>query len=282
MATNTVVEGDQRKKIEKKLDEIKRQIKQRSGYPWNAQALDRALQRLINGEFDGANAPRIEVSESASAVAPAALRQALSVQDEVEQLVEHMLRHNYHCHADATGLSGADYKSRWTAPAVLEGIEELRALYAGRLPRILLVDNTLTVPQLVQLGNIMVWTALERCTDVVPVPQVDGMPLKRYVACWQDGTAHLSEDHTVEWCRANFAQDEVGLVSRELLHLPVEHEVVLRHHGVDGAGSSNGAARAPFVNWFHRAQPSFDAVVVRGRGAGCGSGSRGIRVVPVL
>ncbi|MBI5221678.1 MAG: hypothetical protein HY979_02650 [Candidatus Magasanikbacteria bacterium] len=46
-----ILTGDQYKKLDSKLDEIKRQLKQKNGYPFDQQMLNRALQLVIDGQF---------------------------------------------------------------------------------------------------------------------------------------------------------------------------------------------------------------------------------------
>ncbi len=48
---NTIVTGDQYMQIDDKIREIKRQLRQRNGYPFSVGALERALQRIVEGEF---------------------------------------------------------------------------------------------------------------------------------------------------------------------------------------------------------------------------------------
>ena len=48
---NTIVTGDQYMQIDIKLAEIKRQLRQRNGYPFSVKAVESALQRIVEGEF---------------------------------------------------------------------------------------------------------------------------------------------------------------------------------------------------------------------------------------
>ncbi|MFH1631931.1 MAG: hypothetical protein ABIA47_02835, partial [bacterium] len=88
-------------------------------------------------------------------------------------------------------------------------------------------------------------------------------------------------DHTVAWWMDNHADDEYGLVTCEGLHLPVEHEKVLRHHGVDLPGSRYDEVSAPDAGWFGFSQPSLSANHVEVRNSCDGVVSRGSVVVPV-
>ncbi|MFH1631599.1 MAG: hypothetical protein ABIA47_01055, partial [bacterium] len=180
------------------------------------------------------------------------------------------------------GMKGADYRALWIAPSVIEQVCELKELYRGRFDHLLLVDATLGNSALVSCGNVYKYVDPDECRDIVGSPKdKDGKPLKRYIAFFQDGTRHLSADHTVAWWMGNHADDEYGLVTCEGLHLPVEHEKVLRHHGVDLPGSRYDEVHAPFASWFDGSQPSLNASHVEIRNSHYGVVSRGSVVVPV-
>ncbi len=48
---NTIVTGDQYMQIDDKIREIKRQLRQRNGYPFSPRDLELALQRIVEGEL---------------------------------------------------------------------------------------------------------------------------------------------------------------------------------------------------------------------------------------
>ena len=48
-----IVTGELYEKLDAKLFEIKRQIRQKGGYPYDPEALDKALQKVVEGRFAG-------------------------------------------------------------------------------------------------------------------------------------------------------------------------------------------------------------------------------------
>lgn len=195
------------------------------------------------------------------------------------RFIEAMIRAG--CHAATNGgkgLSPRKYKALW--PSVVSQPAE----YAGRLNSVLAVDLTLAIPALVACGNTYIWVDPASRDDLIqpPTHPDTGAPLTRYIAFCQLGTVHLG--HPAEQCRREFEArgDEVGLVSREGLHLPIQHERHLRQSAVDLPGSRDSEGCAPCVSWFDGAQPGFrGGVGVRFRVSYYGSASRGIQVVPV-
>lgn len=185
--------------------------------------------------------------------------------------IKAMIRAGYHT---ASGMSEANYRALW--PKTVTQPPE----YAGRFDQVLLVDRTIDSAQLLACGKIVEYITTVSCEDLVEAPKgKDGKPLSRYVAFFQDGRKNM--DRTVEECRSGFEKDEVGLVTLEGLHLPVQYEKSLRHHAVDLSGSRYGEFRAPFVNWFAFDQPGLGAGAVQCGASGYGSASRGSQVIPV-
>ena len=190
------------------------------------------------------------------------------IADKVELLIEH----GYHT---ACGMEADAYRGLW--PEAVEQPPE----YLSRLDIPLLVDGTITADRLAECNrNTQFWVQPGACENLVPQPMHTefGAPLTRYVA-WIQLSRWIN--HNVEQACAEMPADEVGLVSAEGLHLPGQCEKHLRKFAVDLPGSRHGAVRAPCVHWFGLARPHFDAHDVRARGPRYGSGSRGIRVVPV-
>lgn len=194
---------------------------------------------------------------------------------DISSLVEKMIRAGIHKVTEGgKGMSAKAYKKLWpkTVPQPPE--------YAGRFDHALLVDTTVNLAALVEHGNVVVYTDPASCEDIVNAPtREDGTPLTRYIAFFQDGSKN--KGRSVEDCRTSFADNEVGLVTREGLYLPIQHEPILRDHGVDFPGSRGGDWRAPYVSWFDYDQPGFVVVGVQGRGPSYGSASRGSVVIPV-
>ncbi len=185
--------------------------------------------------------------------------------------IEAMIRAGYH---EASGMSAEQYRALWPK-SVTQPPE-----YAGRFDQVLLVDRTIAPEKLIALGSIVEYAKFANCTDLVDAPKgKDGKPLMRYVAFFQDGSRNLGR--AVEDVRETYAQDEVGLVTSEGLHLPVQHEKSLRHHAVDLPGSRYSEFFAPYVLWFARARPELHADDVQGGGPRYGSASRGSQVIPI-
>lgn len=196
-----------------------------------------------------------------------------------KSLVAAMTRAGYHTVAlgpDGVnrGMPASTYRKLW--PATVEQPVE----YRGRFDTILCVDTTLGPSALMEQGRIVQGVNPDSCTDLVPIPtDKDGQPLKRYIAFVQLGERHLNRK--VEDCCAGFATDEGGLVTREGLHLPVEHAAYLKRYACDLAGSRYDGMYAPCVYWFGSSQPKFNADHVQPPNPCYGSASRGSRVVAV-
>lgn len=193
-------------------------------------------------------------------------------------LVNRLIRAGYHTVARAPdgtiGMTASVYKKLWPKEV------EQPAEYTGRFDGILLVDVTISQAELVSRGKIDTYVEPAACTDLVPAPtNADGTPIVRYVAFVQLGEKNLKR--TVEDCTATFASDEVGLVTTEGLHLPVQHETYLRKWAVDLAGSRSKSLYAPCVRWFAFARPKFVADDVRNPHLSFGSASRGSKVIAV-
>lgn len=190
--------------------------------------------------------------------------------------VQAMIKAGYHAVTDTgQGMKAAKYRKLW--PSTVQVPEE----YVGRFDSVLLVDRTILLEALLERGNIHTWTAPSSCTDIASTPTyADGTPITRYIAFVSLGEKNL--DRSVKDCCSNFVADEVGLVSIEGLHLPVQHETYLRRLAVDLPGSrSSGKSLAPNVLWLDLAQPRFSTPDIRHRNGYYGSASRGSRVIPV-
>ena len=88
----------------------------------------------------------------------------------------------------------------------------------------------------------------------------------------------MNPDHTVEWCRDNAQEDEIGLVTCEGLHLLVQ---LRNRYGVDLCGSSYNGDSAPCIAWCPVSQSRLDSVEIDcQRGRFC-SVFRGSLVMPV-
>ncbi len=177
----------------------------------------------------------------------------------------------------ACGMTSEAYTKLW--PQVAKQPAE----YAGRFDAVLLVDRSIAIPKLVQCGNLLQGLDSAACNDLTPrdAPQhpKTKAPLARYVAWVQLGQRNLGR--TLEACCADFAVDEVGLVTVEGLHLPVQHQPHLRRWVVDLAGSRFSEIHAPYVSWFSDDWPYFYTNDVHHARLLCGSGSRGRQVIPV-
>lgn len=166
------------------------------------------------------------------------------------------------------GMPASTYRKLWPK-TVIRPPE-----YVGRFDEMLLVDSTIAIPELVKRGNCDIWVDPALCADLVSAPESG-----RYIAFVQLGEKNLNR--SVEDCFKTFASDEVGLVSVEGLHLPVQHEAYLRRFAVDLGGSRYESVDAPYVLWFDRARPYFFAHVVRHSHPFYGSASRGVKVIAV-
>lgn len=184
---------------------------------------------------------------------------------DISDKVELLIKAGYH---QAAGLSASAYRQLWPR-TVTQPVE-----YAGRFDEVLLVDRAITLPDLVKRGNIYTWVNPASCANLAPVSTAS-----RYIAFIQLGQKNLGRP--VEDCAKTFAPDEVGLVTVEGLHLPVQHAAHLRHYAVDLAGSRYESVDAPYVCWFDSDRPRFGAHGVRCGTSGCGSASRGSTVITV-
>lgn len=194
-------------------------------------------------------------------MAPSASGRLIDISDQVELLI----KAGYH---QAAGMSASAYRKLWPR-TVTQPVE-----YAGRFDEVLLVDRTIAKFEHVNRGNIYAWVDPASCSDLVKAPLAS-----RYIAFIQLGQKNLGR--TVEDCAKTFAPDEVGLVTVEGLHLPVQHAAYLRHYAVDLAGSRCGSVGAPCVRWFGIGRPHFYAPFVRYSNPHCGSASRGSTVITV-
>ncbi len=187
---------------------------------------------------------------------------------EIGNYVEKLIKAGYH---KAVGMSASSYRRLWPK-SVTQPPE-----YAGRFDEVLLVDRAIAVPKLVKCGNFYIYTEPSACTDMVkaPVDPKTNQPLTRYICFVQLGEKNLNR--SVEDC----SKDEVGLVTAEGLHLPVQQAAYLRKYAVDLAGSRCESVNAPYVSWFGSAQPGFCASGVRNSNPYCGSASRGGAVITV-
>lgn len=194
---------------------------------------------------------------------------------DISPLVEKMIQAGIHKVTEGgKGMNAKAYKGLWPK-TVLQPKE-----YMGRFDQVLLVDTTVTLAALVEKGNVVIYTDTSSCEDIAKAPaREDGTPLTRYVVFFQDGTKN--KGRSVEDCRKTFTEDEIGLVTREGLYLPIQHEPILRDHGVDLPGSRGEDWSAPYVHWFESVRPEFCVFGVRYGSPSCGSASRGSVVIPV-
>lgn len=196
---------------------------------------------------------------------------------DISPLVEKMIKAGIHTVTDnGNGMGAAKYRKLWPKTVVQP------AEYAGRFDHVLLVDTTVALAAMVEKGNVYVYTDPASCEDIVPAPMKEEgtpTPLTRYIAFFQDGTKN--KGRTVEDCRTTFAKDEIGLVTREGLYLPIQHESILRDHGVDLSGSRRGGCLAPFVVWFVSVRPEFHVHDIQRTDTDCSSASRGSVVIAV-
>ena len=194
---------------------------------------------------------------------------------DISSLIEAMIQHGVHKVTDnGNSMRAAQYRKLWPKTVVQPNE------YASRFDHVLLVDTTVELAALVACGNAVLYTNPASCQDNVPVPtREDGAPLTRYVAFFQDGAKN--KNRSVEDCCDTFAPDEVGLVTAEGLHLPIQHGPILRDHGVDIPGSRDDDWYALGVGWFDNAQPGFGVSGLRYGNPRYGSASRGSVVIPV-
>lgn len=186
---------------------------------------------------------------------------------ETAELVELMIKTGFHKATDSgRGMKASVYRKMWPR-IVVQPVS-----YAGRFDALLLVDRTLVIPAFVAMANFYLGVRPEDCRDLVPAPA----PV-RYIAFAQLGKKNLGR--TVADCRASFDPDEVGLVTMEGLHLPIQHESYLRSYAVDLPGSACDGAFAPYVSWFGYDRPYFNANDIQYPLSRCGSASRGSEVI---
>ena len=208
------------------------------------------IQALLDGRF--------VLREEATSTASGRL---IDISDKMELLIAA----GYH---EAAGMKASAYRRLWPK-TVVQPLE-----YAGRFDEVLLVDHSIAVAGLVRCGNISTYVQPSSCVDLVKAPTAS-----RYIAFIQLGRKNLGR--AVEDCSKTFASDEVGLVSVEGLHLPVQHQAYLRQFAVDLAGSRCFSVSAPDVYWFSHARPSFNAHDARDARHSFGSASRGSAVITV-
>lgn len=190
-------------------------------------------------------------------------------------LVERLIKAGYHKMTNSgEGMKASAYRKLWPR-IVTQPLE-----YAGRFDELLLVDTTIELDQLVHLSNFIIYTDPKDCQDLAPTPlDKDGKPAVRYIAFVQLGQKNLKL--AISDCRTSFSPDEIGLVTREGLHLPIQHEPYLRQYVVDLSGSACGESRAPCVSWFGDTGPLVDAHNIRYWHQGCGSASRGSKIIAI-
>lgn len=220
---------------------------------------------MVKNFFDG----RLVLADEGAQVSTSSAGRIM----ETGALVERLIKAGYHKVTDSgKGMKASAYRNLW--PRTVTQPPE----YAGRFDEILLVDATIKFSELVRLGNFVTYVQPEACQDIVPAPLgQDGKPAVRYIAFVQLGKKNLNR--TVADCRASFAPDEVGLITREGLHLPIQHEPYLRQYAADLPGSAYDETRAPYVYWVGAARPSFSAYDIRVCHPSFGSASRGSEII---
>lgn len=189
---------------------------------------------------------------------------------DVSHYVEWLIRAGYHKVTDGgKGMRAAAYRKLWPN-AVTQPLE-----YTMRFDELLLVDRTIAISELVARSAVDVKPILAACVDEVAAPLYS-----RYIAFVQLGERNFHR--TVNDCCKTFAPDEVGLVTIEGLHLPIEHEKYLREYcGVDLAGSRFELSLAPFVQWRDKSRPFIDIHSIYHPFEYHGSASRGGKLIPV-
>ena len=165
---------------------------------------------------------------------------------DISDKVELLIRAGYHQVTNSgLGMPASAYRKLWPR-TVIQPME-----YVGRFDEELLVDRTIAKFEHVNRGNIYTWVNPADCTNLAPV-----VAASWYIAFVQLGKKNLGRP--VEDCTKTFASDEVGLVTVEGLHLPVQHADYLRNYAVDLAGSRYGRWGACVV-WFDHVRPNFCA-----------------------
>ena len=216
----------------------------------NERLFAKVVRLVQNGEFE------------ATSVASGRL---IDISDKVELLI----RAGYHQVTNSgLGMPASAYRKLWPR-TVIQPME-----YVGRFDEELLVDRTIAKFEHVNRGNIYTWVNPADCTNLAPV-----VAASWYIAFVQLGKKNLGRP--VEDCTKTFASDEVGLVTVEGLHLPVQHADYLRNYAVDLAGSRYESVSAPYVYWFDNDRPNFNAHDVRNSNPNYGSASRGSTVITV-
>ncbi len=195
-------------------------------------------------------------------------------------LIEAMIQAGYHKHTmnpeGSYGMRASAYRKLWPKTVAQP------PGYAGRFDQVLLVDRSLRLVDYLECGNIEIdGTDIASCHDIVSRPTHEGNVLLRYVAFFQDGWKYLNRP--AQDCCMSFAEDEVGLVTVEGLHLPVQYKKTqceYRSH-LPGSHARPHEANVPFIGGFYDKYPdriSFGACV---QGSDIGSASRGTIVIPV-
>lgn len=167
------------------------------------------------------------------------LRPGIELVDEsrildTSNLVELMIQAGYHKVTNkGKGMKASAYRKLWPS-TVIQPLE-----YVGRFDKILLVDKTITLRKLTCYTRILTDDPVDPkdCTDTVPAPcDNNGKPLSRYIAFVQLGEKSLNQK--TKECQQGFALDEVGLVTVEGLHLPMEYAEYFSLYTVNIVGSS--------------------------------------------
>ena len=95
------VSGDRYKEIDGQLFEIKRQLRQKSGYPFDLDALELALQVIVEGRFDGNESVKASILELVGMVTIPAIGQFITKDHFVEDVTDtarvkiSLLSHNF-------------------------------------------------------------------------------------------------------------------------------------------------------------------------------------------
>lgn len=190
----------------------------------------------------------------------------------IARQVDMIIARGYHT---ACKMEEADYRALWGTEV------DQPSEYVGRLDLPFLVDTTMSVEDTVTCNaNLYLGVHPDKCTTAVqhPVHPETGAPLTRWVEFIQ---LNRYLNKRVEDVDTLLPADEVGLTPTEGVHLPGQCEKHLRQYAVDLCGSRYGSGGAPCVSWFDDDEPKLRASGVGHRGPDCGSGSRGMRVIPV-
>ena len=190
----------------------------------------------------------------------------------IARQVDMLIKGGYHARQS---MSEADYRALWGTEV------EQPSEYIGRLDLPFLVDDTMSAENTAACNaNLYLGVHPDKCITAIPHPlhPENGARLTRWVEFIQLG---CYINHCVEDVDALLSADEVGLTPTEGVHLPGQCEKHLRKYAVDLCGSRYGTMGAPCVYWFDCDRPVLRAGDVGYRYPHYGSGSRGIRVVPV-